>query len=292
MILAQSGKLTADQTRAILAEPWRPPDAVPVIESIACGERLLGLGSLWDMAANGSRWFETDLGYDVPLNIPVLFGFDKSQEKLFRQLVDDPHVDWNEAFRCQNKYYDRIVAAYKTPGAAKRRESLAALDKEWTDLAKGAVAESVASDSANPTLAPRARARQLTHLITGSIAMGAGVLNVESNRQTQRNLATLALALGGYRLDHGKYPKTLTKLAPEYLTEIPKDVFSDGDLHYKVEKDSYLLYSVGLNGKDDGGRNYAKELDSNPRDNDSATESEQSTDDIAIRTPAEKDGAK
>ena len=35
----------------------------------------------------------------------------------------------------------------------------------------------------------------------------------------------------------------------------PQDIFSGGALHYKPQADGYLLYSVGPNGIDDGGRN-------------------------------------
>ena len=290
---AQSNKLTAAQAEAVLAELRRPPEAVPVIESISFGERLFGLGSLWDIAANGSRWFETHLGSDIPLNLPALFGFDASQEKLFRRLANDPLVDWNEAFRCQNKCYDRIVAAYATtPTVAKRRELLAALDEEWKGLTKRAAAEAAASDSADPKVASRAHARQLTHLIMGGMTMAAGVLNVESNRQTKRNLATLALALASYHANHGKYPKALAELIPKYLAMIPKDAFSDGDLHYRLDGDGYLLYSVGPNGKDEGGRNCLADRKRDSSDDDSTTDEQKAADDIAIHTPPHNDAKK
>ena len=41
------------------------------------------------------------------------------------------------------------------------------------------------------------------------------------------------------------------------LRKIPKDIFNDdADLHYMRKGDGYLLYSVGANGKDDGGKGY------------------------------------
>ena len=44
------------------------------------------------------------------------------------------------------------------------------------------------------------------------------------------------------------------RISPKYAAKIPQDVFSDGDLHYRREGNGYLLYSVGMNGRDDGGR--------------------------------------
>ena len=41
------------------------------------------------------------------------------------------------------------------------------------------------------------------------------------------------------------------------MKEVPKDIFNnDADLHYSRKGDGYLLYSVGENGKDDGGKGY------------------------------------
>ena len=56
-----------------------------------------------------------------------------------------------------------------------------------------------------------------------------------------------------YRQDNGKYPDKLDALNSEILPQVPKDLFSGGVL-YKPNADGYLLYSVGVNGEDDGGR--------------------------------------
>jgi surface antigen len=37
---------------------------------------------------------------------------------------------------------------------------------------------------------------------------------------------------------------------------VSKDIFNDAELHYRQETGGYLLYSVGVNGKDDGGKGY------------------------------------
>ena len=73
--------------------------------------------------------------------------------------------------------------------------------------------------------------------------------------QTQRNLQ-VAFALGAYQRDHGAYPKQLAALTPKYLPQIPQDVFSGKALIYRLEDKGYLVYSVGPNGIDEGGRWY------------------------------------
>ena len=70
----------------------------------------------------------------------------------------------------------------------------------------------------------------------------------------QFELTKLGFALAAYRADRGSYPAKLVDLLPKYVTEIPKDIFSEGELHYKRQGDGYLLYSVGPNGKEDSER--------------------------------------
>ncbi len=72
--------------------------------------------------------------------------------------------------------------------------------------------------------------------------------------QIERNLY-VAIALAKYKLAQNRYPAKLQELVPRYLNPVPDDIFSSKPLIYKRTADGYLLYSVGLNGKDDGGRN-------------------------------------
>jgi hypothetical protein len=73
--------------------------------------------------------------------------------------------------------------------------------------------------------------------------------------QVQDNVC-VAFALAGYKRDHGGYPKELSALVPRYLRQVPLDLFSDKALIYRVSENGYLLYSVGANGEDEGGRGY------------------------------------
>ncbi len=66
-------------------------------------------------------------------------------------------------------------------------------------------------------------------------------------------IAALAVALRRFRMDRGQYPDALSALAPKYLPDVPADLFSGEPLKYRREGKGFLLYSVGLNGKDDNG---------------------------------------
>ena len=60
--------------------------------------------------------------------------------------------------------------------------------------------------------------------------------------------------MAAYRADNNRYPEKLADLAPKYLTAVPDDLFNGEPLIYKPGENGYLFYSVGPNGKDDGGR--------------------------------------
>ncbi len=65
----------------------------------------------------------------------------------------------------------------------------------------------------------------------------------------------------------------------EDIPAVPEDIYAAGPLRYRHKGEGYVLYSVGPNGVDDGGRNYSDDYnDPTARD----------SDDIAIRVPAKK----
>jgi hypothetical protein len=72
--------------------------------------------------------------------------------------------------------------------------------------------------------------------------------------QTDINLALVACALERFRMAHGHFPENLAALAPEFLETVPHDIINGEPLHYRLTKGgNFTVYSVGWNGKDDGG---------------------------------------
>ncbi len=72
--------------------------------------------------------------------------------------------------------------------------------------------------------------------------------------ETGMNEAMIACGLERYRLANGKLPATLDELVPKFLDHVPLDVCNGQPLIYHPIGDrDFVLYSVGWNGKDDGG---------------------------------------
>jgi len=72
--------------------------------------------------------------------------------------------------------------------------------------------------------------------------------------ETERSLVLSAIALTRHKLRHGTYPESLSALVPEFLPAVPADYLDGKPVKYHRNDDgSYALYSVGEDGKDDGG---------------------------------------
>lgn len=67
-------------------------------------------------------------------------------------------------------------------------------------------------------------------------------------------MVTTAIALKRYQLRNGKPAPSLESLVPEFLPQLPVDWMDGKALRYRLNPaGSWTLYSVGTDGKDDGG---------------------------------------
>ena len=72
--------------------------------------------------------------------------------------------------------------------------------------------------------------------------------------ETERSFAICAIALKRYSLRHGTLPSSLDALQPEFLRSVPVDYMDGKPMKYRLNPDGgFTLYSVGEDGKDDGG---------------------------------------
>ena len=72
--------------------------------------------------------------------------------------------------------------------------------------------------------------------------------------EADRAQCITAIALKRYSLRYGKLPDTLSALVPEFIAAVPVDYLDGQPIKYRLNADgSFTLYSVGEDGKDDGG---------------------------------------
>jgi hypothetical protein len=258
------GRLTAAQASAMRADLDRLPPLPKMFDVMNVGERLFHLDFVATVAREGFHALDSlAFGEQSKREIQSLIGATAGKS-----------VDWDQALRVGNTWYDRVADACGKPDWSERLRAAREVDDDLKRLA----AASKDWKSPGPSLRGDPRG-PLSEWVGGALVCFDGpigclaLVNAEGRAATQFELIRLAFALAAYRADQGAYPPKLADLAPKYVAKVPRDIFNDSELHYRREGDGYLLYSVGPNGKDDGGKGY---------DDCKAAES---WDDVAVRVP-------
>jgi len=94
------------------------------------------------------------------------------------------------------------------------------------------------------------------HAILSRLAvpeMSAALLK-QSTLEALALTARTGLACKIYKNQNGRYPDDLADLVPGILPEVPVDPFTGKPLIYRLEGAGFIVYSLGSNEKDDGGR--------------------------------------
>ena len=89
-----------------------------------------------------------------------------------------------------------------------------------------------------------------THMMTPALGR---VLDQEVQINAKIAMARAAIGLELYRAEKGAYPETLDALVPGYLPAVPTDPFDLKPVRYVPSGDSFTIYTVGLDGQDQGG---------------------------------------
>jgi hypothetical protein len=90
------------------------------------------------------------------------------------------------------------------------------------------------------------------------LSQSAASLSAVSRRlipiEAARQITVTAIAMKRYQLKHGNYPPDLDSLVPEFVPSVPFDPVDGQPLRYRPKADgTFLLYSIGEDGKDDNG---------------------------------------
>jgi hypothetical protein len=164
-------------------------------------------------------------------------------------------INWEPALRDANRWYNGMAAAMRLKDRSDREKALDNIEKGLKTLkaqagAPANLAKVLLGDPPD-MMAGKAIGDVLISLLVPAVRKVQQAY--DRSEQVQRNL-NVAFAMAGYQRDNGRYPARLDELAPKYLTAVPDDLFSGKPLIYRREDTGYLFYSVGVNGKDEGGR--------------------------------------
>ncbi|MBA7694982.1 hypothetical protein ES703_103599 [subsurface metagenome] len=93
------------------------------------------------------------------------------------------------------------------------------------------------------------------HILLRMIMPALGrVTTIDVRVIAQLRTARVGFAIERYRLASGRLPDALSELVPAYLEAVPKDPFDDKELRYKKLDTGFVVYSIGEDGNDDGGK--------------------------------------
>jgi hypothetical protein len=94
-----------------------------------------------------------------------------------------------------------------------------------------------------------------SHVLTRMFVPGmGGCAETGLRHSAQRRAVRTALAIERYRLKSGSLPVSLDVLVPDYLAAVPPDPFTGQPLKYRQSAKGYVVYSVGQDLSDDGGK--------------------------------------
>lgn len=238
-----TAKLNAKQIRSCLKDLQDLPPLPDMADKIDLVERFTFLDCAQNIRNGGVKLLQGLAREDLPLP--------KDEAKAAKALMQ---IDWTSALRNGNRWYDRMSETLRRKERADRESALDRLESDLKDLKVDALKLIGKLDKEQ---ADEAVGKAIGDMLITMLIPAARKVQSAGDRceQTQRNLH-LAFALAVYEKDNGKYPAKLEDLAPQYLPTVPSDIFSGLALIYRPAEKGYLLYSIGINGKDDEGRWY------------------------------------
>jgi hypothetical protein len=134
-----------------------------------------------------------------------------------------------QAYRSTMKRFQRLFDQGPTPSCTASLRGAEAIEADLAERRRG----------------------MLTAMIFPALS---GVLETQAKSLARHRAAEVVLAATRARLTRGELPESAESLVPEFMMALPRDPFlDDGPLIVKIGDDGWVVYSVGPNGKDDGG---------------------------------------
>jgi hypothetical protein len=140
------------------------------------------------------------------------------------------------------------LALYLPGSYHRNRTALLKLENKFVEVAKLPVeeqAQRIKGLSANLAYLPI-----LARLILPAMEkVGGATFRI----QAEMRCTLVLVAAERYRKAHGRWPRSPDELVPEYLAQVPTDPFDGKLIRMKPVKDGLIIYSIGLDEKDNNG---------------------------------------
>lgn len=191
-----------------------------------------------------------------PSVLKKLLGSDPSTAEATRKLLTtllQSEIDWNVVMTRINKHYDQIDAILDEPGFKSRQEKRKQLIQALaSDLETISTPAGIAQSH---SATPQQRGEQMGTTVLALFGpVPASVFEAAARANTIGQLSRLGIAVAACQKQQGDFPDSLEGLVPAYLAELPNDPYTGKPFVYRIDNEGALVYSLGKNLKDDGGK--------------------------------------
>ena len=243
------------------------PPMSSLAEKIDLTERYMYLDTTIALARHGPQVLSLVTDGSASDDSPILSSLAKA--------ASGSLVDWNLVLKTGNYWYDEIKRINDIKSFSKRAIENKKLEVRLTALRvevgnPAAIAKQILfSGKSIPEITSAQMSNILVSLLLPSVQ---DAVSAEIRNDARMGIAVTACALQAYHRDNNRYPDALAALDGVYIDKLTADPFRDKSLTYRQQSNSFLLYSVGPNLNDDGGKG---------RDENNGTEND--TDDIRFK---------
>lgn len=238
--LAHHDELSAEKSRQFGAELEALPPLEGLADKIDVGERYMFLDSVGCAARIG------------PEAMMRLSGeLEESLDNTVNRVLTNAIVDWDHVLKMAHPWYDDMAAAASQPTHAERRKAVDEIMTRLHVVERESMDRSALAKRFSSAAASDAMAGLFITLLMPSVPTS---IDVADQAVARLEMTRIAFTLAVFRAENGSYPAKLADLSPKYLAQVPKDIFSDGEFRYEAIEGGYRLWSIGLNGRDDGGQ--------------------------------------
>ena len=227
----QAGSWTDDQL-AELQRPWEKLDTLA--DAVRCFEMERARAPMQFQLARSSRQEMADISEGV------------SGIRLMSEVWNDFWLDTRKGLKEIFTSYPRYwvwswIGSYRE-------------EQQYSEAMQGIIEATRNEQKRRATVVIPASSATNFMLLNPNNSMARPLVARAFRAQTAANMVTAAIALERFRLAHHAYPAALANLVPEFVPAVPVDYMDGHDLRYRLNPDgTYLLYSVGQDGVDNGG---------------------------------------
>lgn len=167
------------------------------------------------------------------------------------KLLAGSAMDWDLILTIGNEWYDKLVEALEIENYRDRKTALDAYEASLTGIPAPGVGGAVSG-----LLSRKSRSKSMANILA-TLLLPAISASSEAEDRANADLALMktVAALVVHKNQTGDFPQSLAELD----TTAELDLYTGKPLSYRKTKRGYLLYSLGANGKDDGGSNEVRE---------------------------------